>query len=43
MDKPLTEDYTSTKALYDLAKDHKTFLMAGFNRRFAPRIMEMKK
>lgn len=36
MDKPLTEDYESTKALYDLAAKNKTFLMAGFNRRFAP-------
>ncbi|MEX2784965.1 Gfo/Idh/MocA family protein [Streptococcus sp. H49] len=42
MDKPLTESYETSKALYDLAAKNGTFLMAGFNRRFAPRIAEMK-
>lgn len=41
MDKPLTETYDTTRALYELAKQHNTFLMAGFNRRFAPKVKEM--
>ncbi|MET3558222.1 virulence factor [Streptococcus rupicaprae] len=41
MDKPLTEDYASSKALYDLAEANQTFLMAGFNRRFAPKVIQM--
>lgn len=41
MDKPLTEDYASTKALYDLAKEKGTFIMAGFNRRFAPHVQTL--
>ncbi|WP_438832268.1 Gfo/Idh/MocA family protein [Streptococcus pluranimalium] len=43
MDKPLTEDYKSTQKLYQLAQEHSTFLMAGFNRRFAPRVSDMAK
>lgn len=38
MDKPVTEDFETTKALYELAEKHGTFLMAGFNRRFAPKV-----
>lgn len=41
MDKPLTEAYETTKALYELAAANGTFLMAGFNRRFAPRVLDM--
>lgn len=41
MDKPLTETFESTKALYDLAEAQGTFLMAGFNRRFAPKVRKM--
>ncbi|MGT2933699.1 Gfo/Idh/MocA family protein [Streptococcus catagoni] len=41
MDKPLTEDFESTVKLYRLAKANGTFLMAGFNRRFAPRVKEL--
>ncbi|HEL0065482.1 TPA: Gfo/Idh/MocA family oxidoreductase [Streptococcus equi subsp. zooepidemicus] len=41
MDKPLTEDFFSTRALYQLAKEHNTFLMAGFNRRFAPGVKRL--
>ncbi|MGT2833649.1 Gfo/Idh/MocA family protein [Streptococcus halotolerans] len=41
MDKPLTEDYESSQKLYQLAQENNTFLMAGFNRRFAPRVFEM--
>ena len=41
MDKPLTEDYQLSKDLYQMAADNGTFLMAGFNRRFAPRVKEM--
>lgn len=43
MDKPLTEDFETTQELYELAQKHHTFLMAGFNRRFAPRVLEMAK
>ncbi|MFC3927239.1 Gfo/Idh/MocA family protein [Streptococcus caprae] len=42
MDKPLAETYTEAKSLYDLAAAHDTFLMTGFNRRFAPRVAELK-
>lgn len=38
MDKPLAESYEEVSFLYDLAKEHDTFLMAGFNRRFAPKV-----
>lgn len=41
MDKPLAEDYDGVKSLYDLAAAHQTFLMTGFNRRFAPRVEEL--
>ncbi|MDQ0222058.1 Gfo/Idh/MocA family protein [Streptococcus moroccensis] len=42
MDKPLAESYADAKHLYDLAEEHETFLMTGFNRRFAPRVTELK-
>ncbi|MFA9467732.1 Gfo/Idh/MocA family protein [Streptococcus sp. E24BD] len=41
MDKPLAEDYEAARQLYALAEKHNTFLMAGFNRRFAPRVTEL--
>lgn len=41
MDKPLTENFAETQALYDLAHEQGTFLMTGFNRRFAPRVLKM--
>lgn len=41
MDKPITEDYQQTAALYQLAEKHSTFLVAGFNRRFAPKVLKM--
>lgn len=43
MDKPLTEDFESSLELYKMAKKHDTFLMAGFNRRFAPRVNELSR
>lgn len=43
MDKPLTEDYETSRILYDLAEQAGTFLMAGFNRRFAPKVLELAK
>lgn len=43
MDKPLAETYAEAKYLYDLAAAHDTFLMTGFNRRFAPRVKELAK
>lgn len=42
MDKPLTESFEETHLLYKLAKANNTFLMAGFNRRFAPRLSDLK-
>lgn len=42
MDKPISEDYRETARLYKLAKAKGTFLMAGFNRRFAPKVLDMK-
>ncbi|EHJ57330.1 hypothetical protein HMPREF9318_00940 [Streptococcus urinalis FB127-CNA-2] len=42
MDKPATESFDTTKKLYDIAEKHDTFLMIGFNRRFAPRVLELK-
>lgn len=41
MDKPLADNYDSVKYLYELAEAHHTFLMAGFNRRFAPCVKEL--
>ena len=42
MDKPLSEDYQEVVALYHLAQAKGTFLMAGFNRRFAPNVQSLK-
>ncbi|TWT09830.1 Gfo/Idh/MocA family protein [Streptococcus sp. sy004] len=42
MDKPVAETYDEVLGLYRLAKDHQTFLMTGFNRRFAPKVLTMK-
>lgn len=42
MDKPISEDYQQTAELYSLAQAKGTFLMAGFNRRFAPKVQKMK-
>ncbi|MGZ7283787.1 Gfo/Idh/MocA family oxidoreductase, partial [Streptococcus pyogenes] len=41
MDKPIADNYLMTKNLYDLAKENQTFLMAGFNRRFTPRVKKL--
>ncbi|EHI70467.1 Gfo/Idh/MocA family protein [Streptococcus ictaluri] len=41
MDKPLTEDFFSTLDLIKLAQSKGTFLMTGFNRRFAPRVIDL--
>lgn len=41
IDKPIADNYLMTKNLYDLAKKNQTFLMAGFNRRFTPRVKEL--
>lgn len=42
MDKPLAESYEATRQLFALAKQHGTFLMTGFNRRFAPGLLDLK-
>ncbi len=36
VDKPVSDDYDTVKALYQLADDKNLMLTAGFNRRFAP-------
>ncbi|MBP2098575.1 Gfo/Idh/MocA family protein [Enterococcus rivorum] len=42
IDKPLSENPAEVKALQHLAHDRKLLLMIGFNRRFAPRVEELK-
>lgn len=42
MDKPLSEDYEQTLALYQLAQARGVFLIAGFNCRFAPKVQQLK-
>lgn len=41
MDKPLTEEFETTQKLYRLAAEKGTFLMPGFNRRFAPKVQDL--
>lgn len=41
MDKPLAEDFDQVAGLYQLAAEKGTFLMAGFNRRFAPKVLTL--
>lgn len=42
IDKPVAPSYEKTLELYQLAKKHDTFIMAGFNRRFAPKVEVLK-
>lgn len=42
MDKPLTEDVVEIEQLYQAAANAGTFLMTGFNRRFAPQVRQLK-
>ncbi|MFO8069370.1 MAG: Gfo/Idh/MocA family oxidoreductase [Alkalibacterium sp.] len=42
VDKPVTENIASTRALLDFAIKQETLLMTGFNRRFAPMVQEIK-
>ena len=42
MDKPLTEDVYHSATLYQLAQSKGVLMMAGFNRRFAPTIQNLK-
>ncbi|MBU9711871.1 Gfo/Idh/MocA family protein [Evansella tamaricis] len=42
VDKPITDDYTSTKKLVDLAEQKSLILMTGFNRRYAPSYAKLK-
>lgn len=42
MDKPLAEDFYQSAELYKLAQSKGVLLMAGFNRRFAPKVQELK-
>lgn len=42
IDKPVADNYDETHQLYTLAKEHNTLLMAGFNRRFAPKVEILK-
>lgn len=43
IDKPVAYSFDETLQLYRLAKENQTFLMAGLNRRFAPKVQELKK
>lgn len=43
VDKPITYHYESSKRLIDLANSSKLLLMLGFNRRYAPAYVELKK
>ena len=43
IDKPVTLSYQETKTLYDLALQHKTRVMVGFNRRYVPAVKAMAK
>ncbi|GFH40749.1 Gfo/Idh/MocA family protein [Lactococcus insecticola] len=42
MDKPISEHLSETQALLALAKEKKLLFISGFNRRFAPRVSELK-
>jgi len=42
VDKPVTENYQETQALYSLAREKNVLLMAGFNRRFAPQVAKLE-
>lgn len=42
VDKPISENLEEVKALMELAKEKKTLLITGFNRRFAPMIQKVK-
>lgn len=42
VDKPVTLDYNSSKALFELAESKNLTLMAGFNRRYAPVYQKLK-
>lgn len=43
VDKPLTDDTIRSKELIEIAKDTNTLLFVGYNRRFAPLYLEVKK
>ncbi|SFK03688.1 virulence factor [Marinilactibacillus piezotolerans] len=42
VDKPISDRLEETKELIKLSKETNTLLMTGFNRRFAPRVKELK-
>lgn len=42
VDKPISDQLEETKAMLQLSKEQNTLLMTGFNRRFAPRVQELK-
>ncbi|WP_062353154.1 Gfo/Idh/MocA family protein [Bacillus kwashiorkori] len=42
VDKPITDNYESTKRLVKMANEKDLILMTGFNRRYAPTIMRLK-
>jgi len=43
VDKPVSEKLEEVAQLQKLSTDNKVLLMAGFNRRFAPKVQELKK
>ncbi|MGY3724418.1 virulence factor [Granulicatella balaenopterae] len=42
VDKPVVDNFEDTLELYTLANEKETVLMAGFNRRFTPKVQELK-
>lgn len=42
LDKPIALSYEEARFLYRLARENGTFLTAGFNRRFAPKVLDLK-
>lgn len=43
VDKPLTDDIAQSNTLISLAKENNTLLFVGYNRRYAPLYLELKK
>lgn len=43
VDKPISYSYKESEELYKIAKENSTKIMIGFNRRFAPKVSELKK
>lgn len=42
VDKPISYDYKEAEELYELSKKNNTKIMVGFNRRYVPKVKELK-